>query len=112
LQLLAALGFGLDLSRCAVTGLRNDLVYVSPRTGRAVSRDAGRPYHDKLLTLPAFLLGETSASAGDIVAGLNLTRHFLLHHVLAPQGARLPPARDRLAERMRRLTGSSMTPAS
>ncbi len=54
-SLLAALGFGLDLTRCAVTGSTTDLAYVSPRTGRAVSRDAGRPYHDKLLALPDFL---------------------------------------------------------
>jgi len=100
--LLAALGFGLDLGRCAVTGSNQDLAYVSPRTGRAVSRDTGLPYHDKLLPLPGFLWRDAPADPGDIVAGLILTRHFLLHHLLEPQGARLPEARERLLERMRR----------
>jgi DNA repair protein RecO (recombination protein O) len=100
--LLAALGFGLDLGRCAATGTNEDLAYVSPRSGRAVSREAGRPYHDKLLPLPAFLWREAAADPADIVAGLALTRHFLLHHLFEPQGGRLPEARDRFAERVRR----------
>jgi DNA repair protein RecO (recombination protein O) len=101
-ELLAALGFGLDLASCAATGTNQDLSYVSPRSGRAVSREAGRPYHDKLLPLPAFLWREEPAAAADIAAGLELTGYFLLHHVLAPHGGRLPDARERLAERMRR----------
>jgi DNA repair protein RecO (recombination protein O) len=102
-DLLAGLGFGLDLARCAVTGTNQDLAYVSPRTGRAVSRDSGAPYHDKLLPLPGFLWREMQAEPADIVAGLIMTRHFLLHHVLQPQGGRLPEARERLHERMWRL---------
>jgi DNA repair protein RecO (recombination protein O) len=99
-QLLAALGFGLDLARCAATGTNQDLVYVSPRSGRAVSREAGLPYHDKLLPLPAFLWREQAPTdPADIVAGLVLTRHFLLHHLL---DGRLPEARERLVERLRR----------
>src|SRR5439155_14560595 len=82
--LLAALGFGLDLASCAATGTNQDLAYVSPRTGRAVSREAGAPYHDKLLPLPGFLWREAPASREEIVAGLALTRHFLLHHLLEP----------------------------
>ena len=105
--LLAALGFGLDLGHCAVTGTNRDLAYVSPRTGRAVSRDTGAAYHDKLLPLPGFLWREVPAEPADIVAGLILTRHFLLHHLLLPQGGRLPEARERLAERMRRLAASA-----
>src|SRR5579862_8821509 len=101
--LLAALGFGLDLSTCAATGVNDDLAYVSPRSGRAVSRSAGQPYHGKLLALPAFLWRDTSADAADIVAGLALTGHFLHHHLLAPQGRTLPEARARLAQRLRRL---------
>lgn len=102
-DLLAALGFGLDLSRCAATGAAEDLAYVSPRSGRAVSRAAGQPYHDKLLPLPLFLWREgTRSTPVDIVTGLAMTRHFLLHHLLVPQGAQLPPARELLAERMRR----------
>jgi DNA repair protein RecO (recombination protein O) len=101
--LLAALGFGLDLQTCAATGVNDDLVYVSPKSGRAVSRSAGAPYHDKLLPLPGFLWRGVSADSGDIVAGLSLTAHFLHHHLLEPQGRGLPNARARLAERLRRL---------
>jgi DNA repair protein RecO (recombination protein O) len=100
--LLAALGFGLDLGSCAATGTNQNLAYVSPRSGRAVSREAGLPYHDKLLPLPGFLWRDAPAEADDIVAGLVLTRHFLLHHLFEPQGGKLPEARERLAERVRR----------
>ena len=80
-DLLAALGFGLDLARCAVSGTNQDLAYVSPRTGRAVSRETGAPYNDKLLPLPRFLWRpDTPTSPADLVAGLTLTRHFLLRH--------------------------------
>jgi len=101
-DLLRGLGFGLDLSSCAATGAHEDLAYVSPRSGRAVSCAAGLPYHDKLLPLPGFLWREAPASPAEIVAGLALTHYFLLHHVLAPHGGKLPEARERLAERMRR----------
>lgn len=101
--LLAALGFGLDLTACAATGVNDDLAYVSPRSGRAVSRSAGAPYHDKLLPLPAFLWRDASAEAPDIIAGLMLTGHFLHHHLLEPQGRALPEARARLADRLKRL---------
>lgn len=101
--LLAALGFGLDLGSCAATGVNDDLAYVSPRSGRAVSRSAGQPYHDKLLPLPGFLWRDAAPEGGDIVAGLGLTGHFLHHHLLEPQGRSLPEARARLVERMRRL---------
>ena len=99
--LLAALGFGLDLGRCAATGMTLDLAYVSPRTGRAVSREAGRPYHNKLLILPEFLTQHGPADKVQIAQGLRLTEHFFVHHVLAPQGRALPPARARLAQRLR-----------
>ncbi|MBV8888042.1 MAG: DNA repair protein RecO [Alphaproteobacteria bacterium] len=101
-DLLAALGFGLDLSRCAVTGTATDLAYVSPRTGRAVCRAAGQPYQDKLLPLPGFLWSEAAAAPGDIAAGLELTAYFLHHHLLLPQDKSLPEARRRLAARLRR----------
>jgi len=100
--LLAALGFGLDLGHCAVTGAADDLAYVSPRTGRAVSRVAAAPYRDKLLPLPGFLWRDSPAARRDIAAGLALTGYFLLHHLLEPHGRQLPEARERLAERMRR----------
>jgi len=101
--LLADLGFGLDLSRCAVTGSPDDLVYVSPRTGRAVSAAAGDAYKDRLLALPPFLLSaQGGLGAGDIAAGLAITGHFLQRYLFAPLNRPLPPARmwlsDRLAE--------------
>ena len=92
-----------------MTGTNRDLAYVSPRTGRAVSREAGAPYKDKLLPLPGFLSRpDAPAGPADIVAGLILTRHFLLHHLLEPQGGRLPEARERLFERIRRLAVSGL----
>ncbi|MFN3522876.1 MAG: DNA repair protein RecO [Phenylobacterium sp.] len=101
--LLQDLGFGLDLSRCAATGAVDDLIYVSPRTGRAVSRQAGEPYKDRLLPLPPFMLGAQARLApGDVRAGLDLTAHFLEAFVFAPLNRPLPPARlwllDRLSE--------------
>lgn len=101
-DLLAALGFGLDLASCAVTGQNDDLAYVSPRTGRAVSRAAAGPYREKLLPLPAFLWRDAAAAAPDVVAGLTLTGYFLNRHLLTPHGRHLPEARERLCERMRR----------
>ena len=100
-DLLSALGFGLDLSRCAVSGATAGLAYVSPRTGRAVSRTSGLPYHDRLLPLPEFLWRNTPANEAELDLGMTLTGHFLAHHVFAPQGRTLPAARTRLAERMR-----------
>ena len=101
--LLAALGFGLDLTSCAATGVNDDLAYVSPRSGRAVSRSAGEPYHDKLLPLPGFLWRNARAEPADLISGLVLTGYFLRHHLLEPQGRALPEARGRLADRLRRL---------
>jgi DNA repair protein RecO (recombination protein O) len=100
-DLLTALGFGLDLNRCAATGETADLAYVSPRTGRAISRSAGLPYHDRLLKLPGFLWSEEAADWEQIGLGMTLTGHFLMHHVFAPQGRALPAARSRLSDRMR-----------
>lgn len=104
--LLAALGFGLDLGSCAVTGINDDLAYVSPRTGRAVSRSAGLPYHEKLLPLPGFLWRDAGVTGADLAAGMELTGYFLHHHLMAPQGRTLPEARARLADRMRRIAGA------
>ena len=99
--LLADLGFGLDLSKCAATGTTDDLIYVSPRTGRAVSRDAGEPYRDRLLALPAFMLSaQGRLTPGDIGAGLALTAHFLEAHIFNPQNRPLPPARLWLLDRL------------
>ncbi len=93
--------FGLDLSKCAVTGAADDLVWVSPRTGRAVSAEAGEPYRDRLLTLPPFLLSaQGRLDPGDIAAGLALSGHFLEAFVFAPLNRPLPPARLRLIDRL------------
>ena len=99
--LLQDLGFGLDLSRCAATGSTDDLVYVSPRTGRAVSRAAGEPYHDRMLALPPFMLSAQQGLAeGDVGLGLDLTGHFLEQFVFAPLNKPLPPARLWLVDRL------------
>lgn len=100
--LLEDLGFGLDMSRCAVTGGMDDLVWISPRTGRAVSREAGAPYADKLLKLPPFMLGAQAGLAeGDVGAGFDLTGHFLEQFVFHPQNRPLPEARVWMIERLR-----------
>jgi DNA repair protein RecO (recombination protein O) len=96
--LLEALGFGLDLSRCASTGATDNLVYVSPRTGRAVSLAAGDPYKDRLFVLPSFLLATQNVTPGhaEVSAGLRLTGHFLLERVLRPHSREMPSARLQL----------------
>ena len=104
LKLLADLGFGLDLSRCAVTGGKDDLVFVSPKTGRAVSRLGAGRYAERLLPLPAFLLQESLATdATSLAQGLRLTGHFIHAHLLpTPSAEKRLTARDRLIERLTR----------
>ena len=99
--LLQELGFGLDLSRCAATGDVDDLAYVSPKSGRAVSRAAAEPYKHRLLPLPAFLLGaQTGLPDGtDVKNGLALTGYFLDRHIFAGRNTTAPPARHRLVEK-------------
>ncbi len=100
--LLQDLGFGLDLSRCAVSGEADDLVYVSPRTGRAVSARAGEAYKSRLLALPPFLLSAQSRlEPGDIGDGFELTGHFLQAFVFGAINRALPPARSWLVDRLR-----------
>jgi DNA repair protein RecO (recombination protein O) len=94
LQLLAELGFGLDLAQCAATGAARDLIYVSPKSGRAVSREAGQPWADKMLRLPAFLREHEAIAAGrDVSDGFALTGYFLSRHVLEPRGLALADER-------------------
>src|SRR5690606_28377731 len=104
LALLDELGFGLDLARCAATGGNDDLVYVSPKTGRAVSASAGEPYRDRLLPLPPFLLpGRKAAVApGDVARAFSLTGYFLEQRLFAPRGEELPEPRTRLATLLKR----------
>jgi DNA repair protein RecO (recombination protein O) len=100
LALLAELGFGLDLSACAVSGAREDLAFVSPKSGRAVSAAVGEPYRDRLLALPAFLIegqGREMPGPIELVAGFRLTGFFLERHVHKPRGTRMPEARERFA---------------
>ena len=104
LMILTELGFGLDLTACAATGTTQDLVHVSPKSGRAVSRKAGEPYRDRLLPLPAFLIGsETPPEPADIVAGFSLTGFFLNREVLSPRGLAMPDTRRAYVEAISRL---------
>jgi len=94
LALLAELGFALELDACGATGGRNDLAYVSPRTGRAVSRAAGEPYAARLFALPPFLIGQPGApAAADVAEALRLTGFFLTSRVLDPRGLAFCEAR-------------------
>lgn len=105
--LLRLLGFGLDLERCAATGVNDRLRYVSPRTGRAISDSAAEPWRDKLLKLPGFLVGQGTADPPDIVEGLILTGHFLERVAFAATHSPLPAARVRFVESYRRFAGDS-----
>jgi len=105
LALLDELGFGLDLTQCAATGANDDLIYVSPRTGRAVSASAGEPYRDRLLALPQFLLPGRRAgvTARDVDSGFALTGHFLETRVINPRGETMPEPRTRLLSLLKRI---------
>lgn len=119
LSLLSEAGFGLDLTECAATGVSENLIYVSPKSGRAVCADAGEPYKGKLLELPEFLLGVSGWELGvsklsqsptpnsqlpqhkQILTGMKLTGYFLEHSLLTPHNKKLPAARTRLYELMK-----------
>ena len=105
LLLLAELGFGLDLDRCAVTGGSDNLVAVSPKSGRAVSAAEAEPYAGKLLPLPPFLREGGSGSWSEIAQGLELTGHFLARDILTDRSQPLGEARARLVDRLRRAGG-------
>ena len=102
--LLDELGFGLDLATCAATGSKDDLAYVSPKSGRAVSRAAGEAYRERLLHLPAFLRNGDGITPGDVLNGFRLTGFFLARHVFEPRGLAAPEPREwiirALAEKM------------
>ncbi len=101
--LLQELGFGLDLSSCAATGVTEDLVFVSPKSGKAVSGAAAEPYKDVLLTLPGFLLGNGQIGTPDeILQALKLTGYFLSRHAFGATSGTDPNARARLIERIRK----------
>ena len=111
--LLECAGFGLDLERCASTGQQEDLYYVSPRSGRSVSRIAGAPYHDRLFVLPEFLRvgtgtlmghnrpppeGEIRIARAQILDGVRLCGYFLEERVFAPRGLKMPAVRERFVK--------------
>ena len=101
LGLLAALGYGLDLSCCAITGETEGLAWVSPRTGRAATLEAGQPHADKLLRLPPFLSdAEAPLGEGDVADALALAGYFLERRVFDHKGEGMPEARRRLIERL------------
>jgi DNA repair protein RecO (recombination protein O) len=105
LLLLAELGFGLDLEECAVSGKREDLIAVSPRSGRAVSAAEAEPYLGKLLRLPRFVAAGGHAGWDDIVDGLALSGHFLLRDLISDRATPVAAARERLIERLHRAAG-------
>jgi DNA repair protein RecO (recombination protein O) len=103
LALLEEMGFGLDLGTCAVTGARDDLAYVSPKSGRAVSAEGAGDWADRLLPLPPILLGQGNGPPAEVLKGLRTTGHFLTHWLAPALGDRpLPAARDRLIEALSR----------
>lgn len=103
LALLDELGFGLDLSECAATGSLQNLVYVSPKSGRAVSLEAGKPYHDKMLSLPSFLkLAGAGFEEDDIVAAFELTGFFLNRYIYEPRNLTPPLVREALLRDVRK----------
>jgi DNA repair protein RecO (recombination protein O) len=95
MKLLAELGFGLDLASCAATGQTDDLRYISPNSGRAVSGQAGEPWRERLFRLPAFLAADVQPAQGDIADGFALTGFFLRRYVLDPRGLHFAEARER-----------------
>jgi len=113
LALLEELGFGLDLTQCAATQERRDLIWVSPKSGRAVSREAGKPYEHQLLALPDFLLGSDQKTAlensaqpqsmsENLEEGFKLAFYFLERNVYGPRGIRAPDERAGLIKRVLR----------
>ncbi len=103
LGVLGALGYGLDLSACAVTGQTDALAFVSPRTGRAVSREGAGAYAERLLVLPGFVTGRGPIDRDDVIAGFDLSGYFLERSVFVPNRQRLPPARMRFVDMLARM---------
>jgi len=93
---LAELGFGIDISKCVVTSSVDDLMYVSPKSRKAVSKDIGEPYKHKLLKLPSFLIDNKKSKKTDVINGFLLTGFFLNKDVYEPLGLKMPNSRDRI----------------
>lgn len=107
--LLGELGYGLDLTACAITGATTGLAFVSPKTGRAVTAEAAADWLSRLLSLPAFMTADAPATASDWLAGLRLTGHFLARDVFGLQHRPLPQARQMLYDRVAALAAESET---
>jgi DNA repair protein RecO (recombination protein O) len=105
LLLLTELGFGLDLSACVASGANDDLAFVSPKSGGAVSRSAGELYRDRLLPLPSFLMEGGAGEWGDVLDGFRLTGHFLERDLLHGRAVDILAARERLVDRLKRAVG-------
>lgn len=102
LGLLEELGFGLDLKQCAATGSEEELIYVSPKSGKAVSAAAGEPYRNKLFVLPAFVTGGSAEEPGaeEVADGFRMTGYFLEKHLYGPRGVDMPDSRATLLTRL------------
>lgn len=111
LMLLDELGFGLDLTRCAATGARTDLAYVSPKSGRAVSRQAGEPWKERMFALPQFLSGSVRPDMPAIQDGFRLAGFFLARHVYEPRGIAEPEARAGFIAAVRKGMGEAGPPS-
>ncbi|WP_310620547.1 DNA repair protein RecO [Flexibacterium corallicola] len=114
LQLLNELGFGLDLTECAATGTVEDLIWVSPKSGRAVNKEAGAPWKDKLLPLPSFLRNidsrstiGTHATPKDVQDAFHLTGYFLFRHIYEPRNITWPLARDSFVKELKKQVETS-----
>jgi len=109
LALLEQAGFGLDLSECVATGSRENLTYVSPKSGRAVSGEAGAPYHDRMLQLPEFIkdTDHLPEAMGEVQAGMALTGHFLETRMLPSLHRHTPPLRSHFAGLLARTVESA-----
>ena len=110
LYLLEELGFGLDLSRCAVTGKTDNLIYVSPKSARAVSREPGEPWKDKLMVLPQFLLSNASRpqDLDSVISGFKLTGYFLDQYVWKPRAITPPSVRDGFVRELSKFYGTQV----
>ena len=106
-RILAECGFALDLDSCAATGVREDLIYVSPKSGRAVSAAAGAEWRDRLLPLPAFLRGGETPTPGpaEIADAFRLTGYFLDRDLFSPRGLPLPDSRRAFLAAATKATG-------
>ena len=104
LLILSELGFGLDLTECAATGARDHLAFVSPKSGRAISRDGAGDYRDRLFPLPAFLSEGGEAGWEEVFDGLRITGHFLARDLPLERQGEVFASRERLVERLKRVT--------